>query len=125
MKFFFVWVCVVVCCSKVLIPHSMNNDIRVSASKQLMSEEVVAFVTQVSKERIASNDSFVVALSGGSLPGTLLSLLKDDAVEWKKWKVLSLCPASSLLDVVRCSLLMKGMLHWITRTRTSRVVESC
>ena len=62
-----------------------QKNIRISSTKEEMSKDVSSFVKRISKE---SKGFFHIALSGGSLPGTLLPLLDDETLDWKKWKVL-------------------------------------
>jgi len=56
-----------------------------------LSLQLAEYVTKLSRECIASNGKFNVAISGGSLPGLLASKLKNppfiDKVEWANWVV--------------------------------------
>jgi 6-phosphogluconolactonase len=72
----------------VLVPHQsqeMINPLRVCEN---LPQDVSAFVKEASKKAIAERGQFVVALSGGSLPNMLLSLLQDGTVHFSKWQVL-------------------------------------
>ncbi len=52
-----------------------------------LPRDVSAFVKRVSAEAIAARGSFLVAVSGGSLPSNLLPLLEDSEVDFAKWEV--------------------------------------
>ena len=57
---------------------------RVSAA---LARDVSHHVAQLSASAVAAHGSFVIALSGGSLPSFLLPLLDDPSVAWDRWTV--------------------------------------
>lgn len=71
----------------VLVPHApqgMNTNLRVCDN---LASDVAAFVKEAAAKAISSKGQFVVALSGGSLPNSLLSLVNDESVQFSKWHV--------------------------------------
>ena len=61
-------------------------------SKELISKKLADFIFRASGEAIARHGTFLVAISGGSLPKILASELVEekmylDGIEWQKWQV--------------------------------------
>ncbi len=62
----------------------MSSVLRVSHN---LSQDVSAYVKRIAADVIAARGTFVVALSGGSLPSNLLPLLEDETVDFGRWEV--------------------------------------
>jgi len=63
----------------------------VSENTDQLSQQLADYVTQISKDAIASRGAFHVAISGGSLPVILAKKLREPPytteVDWSKWVV--------------------------------------
>jgi 6-phosphogluconolactonase len=62
----------------------MSSALRVSDN---LPRDVCAYVKRIAAEAIEARGTFVVALSGGSLPNNLLPLLEDESVDFRRWEV--------------------------------------
>jgi len=63
--------------------------VHVCHSHQLLSEEAGDLIARLSHESISARGSFLVAFSGGSLPGLVAPRLLElkDSIEWERWVV--------------------------------------
>src|SRR5208283_1708228 len=66
-----------------------EREVRILPDAAAVTRRVAEFFVQAAQEAVATSDSFTVALSGGSTPKNLYSLLADDAglraqLPWEK-----------------------------------------
>ncbi len=65
-------------------PESPQPKIEVHADVAAVSRRAAALVAEVSRRAIERRDRFVLALSGGSTPQSMLRLLATESIDWRK-----------------------------------------
>jgi 6-phosphogluconolactonase len=79
------------CEPPVLISSSMNPDLLIYKNSELLSNAAAEYFTAVAADAVASRGSFIAALSGGSTPKALFSLLAGPTYRGKiDWQAVHL-----------------------------------